>query len=236
VKRVSSATPFADRVFFSLSGLWFIVLTFVGFSRSFYFRALPEPLPTHQILHGVVYSAWVLLFLVQALLISTRRVAWHMKLGAASLFLLILMIPVGFHVVLVKTAAGLKSVDEAGFNLTQLTLGFAFAFAGLASRRQPFAHKRLMLLATMMLTVAAADRTAFILELEEERLFRKLLAVTPAIALVAFDAVFRRRALLLSLPSLAVAWIVLWFLISDLLFLRPVGATIVQALTRVFVW
>src|SRR5688500_1593575 len=66
-----------DRIFFSLAGLWFVALTFVGFSRSFYFRVLPEPLPAHQIVHGVVYSIWVALFLVQALLISAHRTRWH---------------------------------------------------------------------------------------------------------------------------------------------------------------
>src|SRR3954463_327367 len=114
-------TPISDRVFFSLAGVWFVALTVVGFWPTFYFRTLPEPLPTHQIVHGVLFSMWVLLFLVQALLISTDRVRWHMTLGVAAVFLLILMIPVGFHVVLVKTAAGLKDVDEAGFNLTGLT-------------------------------------------------------------------------------------------------------------------
>jgi hypothetical protein len=40
-------------------------LTLVGFARSFCFRADPEPLPMHPVLHGVVFSAWVLLFSVQ---------------------------------------------------------------------------------------------------------------------------------------------------------------------------
>ena len=225
-----------DRLFFSLAGLWFVTLTFVGFSPTFYFRALPEPLPTHQIVHGVVYSTWIVLFLVQALLISTHRVRWHVRLGAASAFLLILMIPVGFHVVLVKTAAGFKSVDEAGFNLTGLTLGFTFAFAGLANRRRPSVHKRLMLFATMMLTVAAADRVALVFGLEEVRLFRKLLALTPGVALVGYDALLRRRILLLSVSSLALVWLVVWFIISDLVFLHPAGEAIIRALTRVFVW
>src|SRR5687767_1474763 len=93
----ASRTALRDRVFFSLVGLWFVALTYVGFSRSFYHRVFTEPLPTHQIVHGVVYSAWVLLFLVQALLISIHRVRWHIRLGASSVFLLILMIPIGFH-------------------------------------------------------------------------------------------------------------------------------------------
>jgi hypothetical protein len=230
------STTFPDRVFFSLAGLWFFTLTFVGFSPSFYFRALPEPLPTHQIVHGVVYSTWVVLFLVQALLISAHRARWHVRLGVASAFLLILMIPVGFHVVLVKSAAGFKRVDEAGFNLTALTLGFTFAFAGLANRRRPIVHKRLMLFATLMLTVAAADRVALVLGLGEVRLFRKLLALTPAVALVGYDALLRRRILLFSVLSLALCWLVIWSIISDLVFLHSAGEAIIRALTRIFVW
>jgi hypothetical protein len=224
-----------DRVFFSIVGLWFVALTVTGFWQSFYYRTLPEPLPTHQIVHGVVYSAWVGLFFVQALLISTKRVRWHRAIGTASVLLLCLMIPVGFRVVLIKTMAGLKSVDEAGFNLAELTLGFAFALAGLAKRRQPLVHKRLMMFATLMLTVAAADRVAIVLGLEEVRTFRKCLAVAPAIALVAYDALFWKQILLLSLSSLALVWLVVWFIISDMVFLRPQGEAIIRILAGVFV-
>jgi hypothetical protein len=230
------STPLSDRVFFGLAALWFVALTFVGFSPTFYLRNDPEPLPAHQIVHGVVYSAWVVLFLVQALLITARRARWHAVLGGASLLLLILMIPVGFHVVLVKTAAGLKSVDEAGFNLTGLAIGFGFAFAGLANRRRPVVHKRLMLFATLSVTAAAADRVALVLGLEEVRLFRKLLSVAPAIALAGYDAWLRRRILVLSLSSLALVWLVTWYIPSDLVFMRPAGAAIIRALTRIFVW
>ena len=181
-------------------------------------------------------SAWVLLFLVQALLISTHRLRWHIALGWASAFLLILMIPLGFQVVLVKTAAGLKSADEAGFNLTELTLACTFAVAGLANRRRPFVHKRLMLFATLVLTVAAADRVALVLGLEEVRLFRKLLAAAPAIALVCYDASSLRRIPVLSLSLLTLVWLVIWLLISDLVFLRPSGEAMIRVLTKVFVW
>jgi hypothetical protein len=117
-----------------------------------------------------------------------------------------------------------------------LTLGFAFASVGLANRRRPFVHKRLMLLATLMLTVAAADRVALVLGLEEVRLFRKLLAAAPAIALVGYDASTLRRIPVLSLALFAPVWLVIWFAISDLVFLHPSGDLIIRALTRVFVW
>ena len=213
-----------------------MALTFVGFSPTFYLRALPEPLPAYLVVHGVVNSAWVGLFLVQALLISTHHPRWHIALGGASVFLLILILPVGFHVVLVKVAAGLKTVDEAGFNLTGLTLAVAFAGAGLAYRRRPFLHKRLMLFATLVLTVAAADRVAQVLGLEGVRIFRKLLAVAPAIALVGYDLASLRRIPVLSLSLLALVWLFVWYLITDLVFLHPAGEAIIRALAKVFVW
>lgn len=233
---VQSSNRRSERVFFSLAGAWFVALTFVGFSKTFFLRAIPEPLPAHLIVHGVVYSAWVALFFVQALLISTHRVRWHVSLGAASAFLLILMIPVGFHVVLVKAAAGDTSVDEAGSNLTALTLGFSFAFAGLAYRRRPLFHKRLMLCATLVLTLAAADRVAAVLGLDDVRPVRKLLALAPAIALVGYDALLRRRILVFSLFLLALVWLVTWYIISDFLFLHPAGERIIRVLERIFAW
>jgi hypothetical protein len=236
VKEKGSSTQRSDRIFFSFAGLWFLVLTFVGFSPTFYLRALPEPLPTHLLVHGVVNSAWVVLFLVQALLISTHHPRWHIALGGASVFLLILIIPVGFHVVLVKVAAGLKTADEAGFNLTGLTLACAFAGAGLVNRNRPFLHKRLMLFATLVLTVAAADRVSLVLGLEGVRIFRKLLTVAPAIALVGYDIASLRRIPVLSLSLLALVWLFVWFVITDLVFLHPSGEAIIRALTRVFVW
>jgi hypothetical protein len=224
-----------DRVFFSAAGLWFIALALTGFWRTFYYRTLPEPLPNYQIIHGVVYSSWVCLFLVQALLISTNAVRWHRVLGTVSVLLLLLMIPVGFRVVLEKTAAGIKSVDEAGFNLSELTLGFVLAFAGLAMRKRPLIHKRLMLLATVTLTVAAADRASIVLGFADVRALRKCLALAPAIALVGYDALWCRRALLFTISLSALVWLVVWFIISDVVFLRPEGEAIIRILTKVFV-
>jgi hypothetical protein len=146
------------------------------------------------------------------------------------------MIPVGFHVVLVKTAAGLKSVDEAGFNLTGLVLGFTSAFAGLANRKRPFIHKRLMLFATLMLTVAAADRASFLLGFGDMRILRKLLAVVPGIALLIYDTFHLRRVPVLTGSLLILVWLINWFVISDLLFMRPAGEALIRGLTKVFVW
>lgn len=155
-----------------------------------------------------------------------------MTLGIAAVLLLFLMIPTGFYVVLAKTAAGHKSIDDAGFNLIGLTLGFTFAFVGLASRKRPAVHKRLMLFATLMLTAAAADRVAIVFGLQEIRTFRKLLTVFPSLALIAFDTIFRRRVLLLDISIFAIVWLVTWYSISDVIFLHPVGEALIQLMLR----
>ena len=103
-------------------------------------------------------------------------------------------------------------------------------------RRRPFAHKRLMMVATLVLTVAAADRVASLLELEDVRWFRKLLAAAPAIALIGYDAVRLRRIPLLSCTLLAVVWMVIWLFVSDLFFMHPAGEAVMRVLTHVFVW
>ena len=144
------------------------------------------------------------------------------------------MVPVALHVVLAKVAAGIKSIDEAGFNLTGLMLSFALALAALGYRDRPFIHKRLMLFATLALTTAAADRVALKFGLEDIRIFRKLLAVAPAIALVGYDTYLLRRIPVLSLSLLGLVWLVIWFVISDLVFLRPAGEWIISTLSNVF--
>jgi uncharacterized protein (TIGR04206 family) len=93
-----------------------------------------------------------------------------------------------------------------------------------------------MLFAAMMLTLAATDRVSSIVGLDDIRLFRKALAVVPGMALVVFDGFWLRRIPLLSLSTLTMVWLVIWFTVSDFVFTRPVGETIIHGLTRVFVW
>jgi hypothetical protein len=45
--------------------------------------------------HGLLFTAWVLLFLLQAMLVATRRVKLHMRLGIAGAALPAVMVVVG---------------------------------------------------------------------------------------------------------------------------------------------
>ena len=114
-------------------------------------------------------------------------------MGVCAVAVLIALIPAGLMPVLYKVAAGTKTIDHAGFNIVTLALGLIFAAAGLLNRGTAYAHKRLMLFATLVFCVAAADRVSFMVGMEEVRFFRKLLAVVPAIALVVYDTLRIRK-------------------------------------------
>lgn len=85
----------AERAFYGAMVTSIAVVVFVGFSPTFYLRGFesqPKPLTTLLYAHGAVFSAWIVLLLVQASMISTRRVDVHRRLGVLGLALATSMI------------------------------------------------------------------------------------------------------------------------------------------------
>lgn len=228
-------SPTSDRLFFGFASAWFVVITFAGFSESFFLRSDHDPLPTYLILHGILGSLWMVAFLCQAALVRADRIAWHAALGKVWAVIMIPVVLSGAYVALVKTAAGDKSIDEAGFNLTMFLLFLVFGVIAIANRNRPFVHKRMIFFATMVLTVAAADRVAGLVGLEEVRIFRKVLSIAPGILLVVYDSIITRSFPVLSVLIVAVIWLVIWFNVTDFLFMQPAGEAIIETLTKVLV-
>jgi hypothetical protein len=78
-----------------------ILLTvFAGFSRTFFLRPYfqTQPLLPLLIAHGIIFSAWIVLFITQTTLVATKRTRIHMRLGIAGGVLASLMIIIGVHV------------------------------------------------------------------------------------------------------------------------------------------
>lgn len=155
-----------DRQFFLAVTLLLAAVVGIGFAPTYYlagvFRA---PLPSRIVhIHGAIFSAWIILLIVQAGLISARRVGWHRKLGMAGFVLAIAMV-----VMVVLTVADLAArvkgnpSMELVLGLLSVTFTDAFDFAVLAGfafalRRDAAAHKRLIIIATICLTRAAFFR------------------------------------------------------------------------------
>src|SRR5579864_7100908 len=86
-----------DKVFFSGMALLILATVFVGFARTYYlagvFRA---PLPNLLIhVHGVVFSAWILLLVAQISLVAAGRIDLHRRLGLLGFGLACLMVILG---------------------------------------------------------------------------------------------------------------------------------------------
>src|SRR2546422_10715298 len=96
---VSPGRASAERRFFTGMALAILATVIVGFSRSFFLRPLfPElPSPAEMIfyVHGVVFTAWIVLLVVQASLVAGGRTELHRKIGPFSAVLAVAMVVLG---------------------------------------------------------------------------------------------------------------------------------------------
>ena len=154
-----------DHLFFSAMALLILATVFVGFARTYYLAGVfHAPLPSLIIhLHGAAFSCWILLLLTQTSLVSAGRVDIHRRLGIAGFLLACLMVTLG---VLAATDSlvrhgGLPSLDPKLFYVIPMTDMLIFAtlvFFAFRARSNPPAHKRLILVATIALLIAAIAR------------------------------------------------------------------------------
>src|ERR1041385_1825471 len=86
-----------ERLFYLGMCLAMAMTVLAGFAKSFFLRPYfhPEPLIPLLILHGVVFTSWIALLLVQTTLIAKRRVRVHRYLGVAGVLLAGLVVLVG---------------------------------------------------------------------------------------------------------------------------------------------
>ena len=118
------------------------------------------PFLTH--IHAVVFLGWLVLLTIQTGLIRLHNVQLHRRLGIAAAFMVPLMVALG----LTAAASMFRRFYAPDFLPLTLSLRIAdmVSFGGAAAaglvlrKRDPSAHKRLMLLATFCLTAAGFGR------------------------------------------------------------------------------
>ena len=144
-----------ERKFFAAMALIMAAATFVGFAPTYYLAPAfgAQPISTLLHVHGVVFTLWMLLYLVQTGLISARRADLHRLVGPAGLTLAMVMVPLGVATAIVtKQVAAANHLPPPGPPLifpigAILTFGVLVG-AGIAMRKRSAWHKRLMLLGT----------------------------------------------------------------------------------------
>jgi energy-converting hydrogenase Eha subunit E len=94
----SQAETFVQRWFYTGMALVMLMTVLLAFVPSIAHPAgRCTPLSILAAAHGIVFLAWLVIFLVQSWLVATRHVAWHKRLGLASIFILAAMIPLAYE-------------------------------------------------------------------------------------------------------------------------------------------
>ena len=152
-----------DRDFFLLmvALIWLGIL--MGFVPEIIDRVQAhKPFPAVVYFHGAVFLLWLCLLTAQVLLIRSRRVDLHRELGMAGAALYGAMLVLGITtVVVVDHDLFATPHGDPSFLSIQLADMLAFAVLGglaIALRKQPDAHKRLMILATVFIADAGFSR------------------------------------------------------------------------------
>ena len=159
----------AERRFFLGMAIGLAICTFAGFARSYYLMeytgATDLPLMVH--LHGLLFTAWVLLFGLQAGLISARRHDVHMVTGGIGIGLAAAMIVLGLYVAITRSkppaAVPLTIEQFLIFPIVSIGLFALFVSLAFANRRRPDVHKRYMLIATINVVFPALSRMTALL-------------------------------------------------------------------------
>ena len=168
-----------DRVFYGSIAIALALTVFVGFGPTYYFRIFSRsplatlsggPVTVLVHVHAVLFSAWVLLFIAQTMLVAQRRVGAHRRLGIAGGVLAALMIGAGTWTALKMAARGEAPADADPYQFLMIPLSDMVFFAGFVTaalllRADREAHKRLMLLAYVCIVVAAVGRLPGVLPL-----------------------------------------------------------------------
>ncbi len=140
--------------FYPVIGFLIAAVIVLGFARTFYLRFLYDlpPLKSLVLAHGVVFTAWLVLFVTQARLIARHRYGLHKKLGIAGAVLAAAVVSIG--VITALAGASNPRMRPLGFDGYQFLIFPLFGIvafgvcvaAAIALRRRSDLHKRLMLL------------------------------------------------------------------------------------------
>lgn len=131
-----------------------VLITVIGFSRTYYLRFLADlpPMTTLVHLHGVVFTAWLALVILQVRFIAKHRIDLHRITGVVGIVLALMVIAVTIATVFANTVIprirpnGLTPPQASITGFTSTLLFTIFVGLGIAFRRRPAVHRRLMIL------------------------------------------------------------------------------------------
>lgn len=154
--------------FFGAMATVLLLAVLVGFSRTFYLRAVFDVprVPSYVLVHGGILTAWFAGLLLQAVLVRTGRTGIHRQLGwwVAGIGLSVLAVtgPTILNLAVRQSVQNL-AIDDRVVRIVWLDLAILVAFGvflgtGILMRHRAAWHKRLMLLASISIITPAVGR------------------------------------------------------------------------------
>ena len=136
-----------------------VLIAFGGFAPTYWLQLVPGTFvgPPLLHIHRLLFEAWPVLLLTQALLVANKRLDLHRAFGLAGISLATAMVVIGLAAAIQTLNAGLavgygdRSRAFLILPVSAIGLFACFFVAAIANIRRPEAHKRLMLLATISL-------------------------------------------------------------------------------------
>ncbi|HMC85599.1 MAG TPA: hypothetical protein VKI61_08730 [Chitinophagaceae bacterium] len=151
------------RYFFIAMAVLFIIFAVAGFVPDYQLMAAQHiAVYWFAHVHGVIMTAWLLVYLIQAVLIRRANIKLHMNLGLASVSLGIL-VWISMGIVIYHANIGYPVFKNVVWPNVLLLASFMNLFAlfftwGIIVRKNAAAHKRLLYLATMIVISAGYNR------------------------------------------------------------------------------
>ena len=165
--RTTTADVVSRRSPFFVALAWALAVTLaLGFARSFFLYPVlgSKPLTVALIIHGLCGTAWFALLIQQARLARARRMPDHRQWGRWGPYVAAAVILSALWIVAISafdgrpTGSGLPEQVGLFIQLTTTAWFAALATSGFLLTRQPDAHRRLMILATITMLAPAFSR------------------------------------------------------------------------------
>lgn len=145
--------------FFIIIAMIGIFAILVGFAKTFIIPIITgsKTWPVSIYLHATFVFGWVLLFLTQSVLVQTKRTNLHMRIGKLGLFIAIgaaiSILPAAMYQCEreLKEGLGETAISAVLGSVNSSLIFLSLVILAIANRKKPAAHKRLMLLATIVI-------------------------------------------------------------------------------------
>jgi hypothetical protein len=197
----------SDRPLYLLAAIIFPLIVLAGFARTYYLKGYfaTPPLPNLIVqVHGIIMTAWVVLFIVQVTLVAKRRTKLHQRLGILGAGLAALVFIVGIVTAIYAAARFVNDPSLVPLGAPPplpfliIPIGDMVIFAILITtalyyRKRLDIHKRLMLLAAINLLTPAIARIPLSLIANGGPLAFFGLTDLVLLGFVAFDTIRHRR-------------------------------------------